>query len=70
MRTSRLPSRLDERLLAALRLWLDREGALGRALYVTNEQVTQQVGLIERTDLRLRFTIDKPTHAGRYLAYG
>jgi hypothetical protein len=69
VRTSRLASGLDERLLGALRTWLVQDGNLGRHLFVTNEQVTQQVELIERTDLQLRFTIDKPTHAGTYLAY-
>lgn len=69
VRTSRLESGLDERLLAALRTWLANDWALGRKLFVTNEQVRQQVALFERAGLRLRFTFDKPSYAGKYLAY-
>ncbi|MGO4535308.1 GNAT family N-acetyltransferase [Leifsonia sp. 2MCAF36] len=70
VRTSLLPSGMDERLLDALRTWLSQHGNLGGLLFVTNEQVTQQVELLDRTDLRLLFTIDKPTHEGTYLVYG
>jgi len=69
VRTSRLASGVDERLLDALRAWLRQDWNLGPHLFVTNEQVTQQVEMIERTDLQLRFTMAKPTHAGKYLAY-
>jgi hypothetical protein len=69
VRTSRLASGLDDRLLGVLRTWLAQDGNLGRLLFVTNEQVTQQVELIERTELQLRFKMDKPTHDGAYLAY-
>lgn len=69
VRTSRLAGGLDERLLAALRTWLARDGHLGRLLFVTNEEVAQQVEMIGRTDLRLRFRLTKPTHSGTYLAY-
>ena len=69
VRTSRLASGLDGRLLGVIRSWLVQDGNLGRLLFVTNEQVTQQVELIGRTDLQLRFRIDKPTHEGTYLAY-
>jgi len=69
VRTSRLPDGLDARLLDALRAWLARDGDLGRHLFVTNEQVAQQVELFERSNLQLRFRIDKPTHSGTYLAY-
>jgi hypothetical protein len=70
VRTSRLASGVDERLLAELRAWLPRDGNLGRLLFVTNEQVAQQVELIGRTDLELRFRISKPSYSGAYLAYG
>jgi hypothetical protein len=69
IRTSRLASGIDERLLAALRTWLVQDGNLGRLLFMTNEQVTQQVALIARTDLELRFLVKNPTHEGAYLAY-
>jgi len=70
VRTSRLASGVDERLLAALCAWLARDWRLGRALIVTNRQVAQQVELLERAGLRPRFTIDRPTYAAPYLAYG
>ncbi|MDN4596164.1 N-acetyltransferase [Leifsonia virtsii] len=70
VRTSRLPSRLDERLLAALRDWLAPYHRLGGVLFVTNEQVGQQVELLQRLGLELRFRLAKPTHDGAYLAYG
>lgn len=70
VRTSRLDSGLDARLLGALRRWLAEDGDLGGLLFVTNEQVAQQVRLMESSGLDLRFRITKPTHEGTYLAYG
>lgn len=70
VRTSRLGTGLDERLLAALRAWLAPYDRLGGILFVTNEQVGQQVTLLRSADLTLRFRIVKPTHDGAYLAYG
>jgi hypothetical protein len=37
---------------------------------VTHEQFTQQVGLIEGTDLVLQFELVEPGKPGKYLAYG
>lgn len=70
VRTSRLVTAVDERLLSALRTWLVQDANFGAFLFVTNEQVTHQVDMIERTDLELLFRITKPEHAGAYLAYG
>jgi RimJ/RimL family protein N-acetyltransferase len=69
IRTSRLSSGIDERLLAAMRPWFAEHEKLGRILVVTNEEVGQQVQLIEQAGLQLRFMIDKPTQSGAYLAF-
>lgn len=70
VRRSRLAAGTDRALLDALRLWLAKDWTVGRALVVTNEQFTQQVELIERTDLTLRFHVEERGKPGRYLAYG
>ncbi|HEU0164659.1 MAG TPA: hypothetical protein VFQ54_06395 [Thermomicrobiales bacterium] len=69
VRRSRLAARTDRELLDALRTWLAQDWSLGRHLFVTNEQFTQQVEMIERADLKVRFTIEDPDKPGRYLAY-
>lgn len=69
VRRSRLAAQLDRVLLDALRSWLATEWSLGGHLVVTNEQFAQQVELIERTDLQLRFEVEEPDKPGRYLAY-
>jgi hypothetical protein len=56
-------------LLDALRTWLAQDWRLGGHLIVTNEQFTQQVDMIEHTDLQLRFEIEEPDKPGRFLAY-
>jgi RimJ/RimL family protein N-acetyltransferase len=69
VRTSRLSSGIDARLLAAMKPWFAEHAQLGRVLVVTNEEVAQQVELIERAGLRLRFRIEKAGQSGAYLAY-
>jgi hypothetical protein len=69
-RLSGLETGLDEELLAALRAWFTEEWKFERAVYVTNEQFTQQVDLIDRTDLTLKFELIEPGKAGKYLAFG
>ena len=61
---------LDERLLAALRSWLPDEWQFRSVVYVTNEQFTQQVDLIERADLALKFRLREPDKDGTYLVFG
>lgn len=56
-------------LLDALRTWLAKDWSLRGHLISTSEQFTQQVELIEQTNLQLRFVIDEPGKPGRYLAY-
>jgi hypothetical protein len=69
-RLSQMERGMDERLLAALRAWLNEEWKLERTVYVTNEQFKQQVDLIDRTDLNLKFELLEPGKPGRYLVFG
>lgn len=69
-RLSRMQSGMDGRLLDALREWFARDWKLDRTVYVTNEQFTQQVELIGRTDLEVKFTLVEPEKPGTYLVYG
>ena len=43
---------------------------LERTVFVTNEQFTQQVDLIEGTDLVRKFELVEPSKTGTYLVYG
>jgi hypothetical protein len=61
---------MDERLLAALRRWFRDEWQTTNTVYVTNEQFTQQVDLIRRTDLTLKFELVEPEKPGTYLVFG
>lgn len=69
VRTSRLASGLDGRLLDAVRTWIAEEWTLGRHVFVTNEQSEQQVELLEGAGLRRCFTIQGKDQAGAYLAF-
>lgn len=69
-RRSRMETGLDGRLLDALRAWFAEAWKLERTVFVTNEQFTQQVDLIERTDLTRRFELVEPGKTGVYLVYG
>lgn len=69
IRKSQLGKGTDRVLLDTLRTWLAQDWSLGGPLIVTNEQFTQQVDMIEDTDLQLRFVIEEPDKPGRYLAY-
>ncbi|WP_129669884.1 N-acetyltransferase [Phytoactinopolyspora endophytica] len=69
-RLSQMASGMDERLLAALRAWFKDEWKLERTVYVTSEQFTQQVDLLERTDLSLKFELLEPGKPRRRLVFG
>ena len=69
-RLSRMETGMDGRLLAALREWFRDEWKLERTVFVTNEQFTQQVDVIDRTDLSLRFEFLEPEKPGKYLVFG
>jgi hypothetical protein len=70
VRLSRMETGMDERLLAALRSWFTKEWGFAKTVYVTNEQFTQQVDLLRRTDLTLRFELVEPGKPGKYLVFG
>ncbi|GGM38084.1 N-acetyltransferase [Promicromonospora citrea] len=70
VRTSRTADGLDRRLLEALRGWFAAGWGLERTVFVTNEQLTQQVGLLDRSGLTRRFTLVEPGKDGAYLVYG
>jgi hypothetical protein len=69
VRTSRLADGLDQRLLAALGAWFAQDWRIAHPLILTNEQVTQQVALFERSNLVLRFRLTFPNEPGTTLAY-
>jgi hypothetical protein len=61
---------MDERLLAALRAWFRDEWKLEKTVYVTSEQFTQQVELLDRTDLNLKFELLEPGKPRKRLVFG
>lgn len=61
---------MDERLLAALRVWFREEWKLTKTVYVTSEQFTQQVDLLGSTDMELLFELQEPGAPGKRLAFG
>lgn len=69
VRTSRLAAGTDRLLLAALRAWFADEWDLTRWVFVTHEDLTQQVGLLEAAGLERRFLVEERGKAGRYVAY-
>lgn len=70
VRTSMLSVGLDRALLGHLRRWFADDWGLDDVVFVTSELLTQQVQLIEGTDLELRFEIAEPDKPGHHLAYG
>ncbi len=70
VRLPQMATGMDERLLAALRAWFEQEWRLERTVYVTSEQFTQQVDLLKRTDLDLKFELLEPGSPGRRLVFG
>lgn len=69
-RLSRMQTRMDSRLLAALRRWFATEWAFRTPVHVTNEEFRQQAELLESTDLALKFELVEPGKPGKYLVYG
>jgi hypothetical protein len=61
---------MDERLLASLRAWFRDEWKLDKTVYVTSEQFTQQVDLLNRTDLNLKFELVEPGKPAKRLVFG
>jgi hypothetical protein len=61
---------MDEHLLTALRAWFKEGWKLRKTVYVTSEPFTQQVDLMDRTDLTLKFVLLEPDSAAKRLVYG
>lgn len=69
VRTSRVATGLDRSLLGHLRRWFADDWGFDDTVFVTSDLFTQQVQLIDSTDLELRFEIVEPDKPGRYLGY-
>ena len=69
VRQSRLADGQDRRLLDALGPWFVQEWGLASPLVITNEQCAQQVVMIERAGLTLRFQLTFPRELGKSLAF-
>jgi hypothetical protein len=69
-RPPQMAAGMDERLLAALRTWFRDEWKLGKTVYVTSEPFIQQVELLDRTDLTLKFELLEPGNPGKRLVFG
>lgn len=70
VRRGQMAKGTDRRLLAALRRWFPDDWKVDRAVFVTNEQFTQQAELLRRTDLTLKFELVEPGKTGTYLVFG
>lgn len=70
VRLSGMETGMDQRLLVALRAWFKDEWKLEKTVYVTSEPFTQQVNLMDRTDLTLKFELLEPGNAGKRLVFG
>lgn len=70
VRLPEMESGMDERLLAALRAWFRDEWRLEKTVYATSEPFTQQVDLLGRTDLSLKFELLEPGMPGKRLLFG
>jgi hypothetical protein len=70
VRQTQMDKGLDKRLLAALRVWFAQEWMADTAVFVTNEKFTQQLDLIHRTDLKVKFELVEPGKPGKYLIFG
>ncbi|HEY6744898.1 MAG TPA: hypothetical protein VI357_04185 [Mycobacteriales bacterium] len=70
VRLSQMELGMDERLLAALRAWFTDEWKLEKTVYATSEQFAQQVDLLDRTDLNLKFELLEPDKPGKRLIFG
>ncbi len=70
VRLSQMELGMDERLLSALRAWFKDEWKLEKTVYVTSEQFTQQVDLLDRTDLSPKFELLEPGKARKRLVFG
>ena len=69
-RLPQMEAGMDERLLAALRAWFTREWKLTRTVYATSEPFTQQVDLLSRAGLKVKFELQEPGKPRKRLVFG
>ncbi|MEM7537403.1 MAG: N-acetyltransferase [Chloroflexota bacterium] len=69
IRQSRIAEAMDRRLLDILRPWFEQEWIFDGHLFMTNEQVEQQVAMFEGAGLQLQFEVKFPKKDGKDLAY-
>jgi hypothetical protein len=65
-----LADKLDERLLAALLAWFEREWVFTAVTFNTNEHNSQQIALLEQAGLQLKYKLNMPRRTEKYLIYG
>lgn len=70
VRRSQMELGMDWRLLTALRAWFAKKWKFERTVYVTSELFTQQVELLDRTDLNLKFELLEPGRPSKRLIFG
>ena len=69
-RQPQMEAGMDQRLLAALRAWFTEEWKLTRTVYATSEPFTQQVDLLGRTDMKVKFELQEPDKLRKRLVFG
>ena len=69
IRQSRIAEAMDRRLPDILRPWFEQEWTFDGHLFMTNEQVEQQVSMFEGAGLQLQFEVKFPKKDGKDLAY-
>jgi hypothetical protein len=69
-RLPQMAAGMDERLLAALRAWFTGEWKLARTVYATSEPFRQQVDLLGRTDMTVKFELQEPDKPRKRLVFG
>lgn len=60
---------MDRTLLNTLRPWFEKKWDFDGYLYMTNEQLGQQVTLFEEADLQRQIEVKLPKLPGAFLAY-
>lgn len=69
-RLPQMKAGMDERLLAALRAWFTRQWKLTRTVYATSEPFTQQVDLLSRAGMTVKFELQEPGKPRKRLVFG
>jgi hypothetical protein len=69
IRQSRLAEAMDRSLLDTLRPWFEQEWTFDGYLFLTNEQIEQQVSMFEGAGLQLQIEVQLPKQPGKFRAY-